>query len=107
MVTLNQVLKWLATALDAARNDSGDGDGATTALSYRRLLVRGTVPVDGARVLVITDNFGFSGDGWLRHTRITSDGAEVVWEERDIGIPTGADWLPLEFVDWMKGGESR
>jgi hypothetical protein len=29
-----------------------------------------------------------------------------VWYEEDIGIPTGADWLPDGFIEWMKGGES-
>jgi hypothetical protein len=105
MVTLQDVLRWLGAALEAAQNDPGDGDGTTTATSNRRLQVRMRATPGHLVVEVTTDNYGFSGSGLRWHVRTTVDGAEVAWDEGDIGIPTGADWLPPGFVEWMKGGE--
>jgi hypothetical protein len=107
MVTLADVLGWLQAALDAAQNDQGDGDGTITALSYRRLQMSIIMIAPSYVVIkVITNNCGFSGHGTVLRERVTMDGAVVTWDERDIGIPTGADWLPEEFISWMKGGGS-
>jgi hypothetical protein len=46
-VTMRDVMAWLLAALESARNDPGDGNGATAALSYRHLWVRlGASPDD-------------------------------------------------------------
>jgi hypothetical protein len=105
-MTLQDVLKWAVVALDAARNDPGDGDGSTTALSYRKLDVTMAVNPTWPHVIVITGNRAFSGDSRRVHIRTTSDRVEVVWWEEDRGVPTGADWLPVEFISWMRGGEN-
>ena len=105
-VTLADVLGWLRAAMDAARNDPGDRDGFTSALSYRKLDVTIAVNPTWPHVIVVTSNCAFSGDFRRVHTRTTSDGVEVVWWEEDRGVPTGADWLPVEFISWMRGGEN-
>jgi hypothetical protein len=107
MVTLADVLKWIAAALEAARNDPGDGNDTITTLSYRRLDVTMAVNPTWPHIIVITGNRAFSGDSRRVHTRSTTDGVAVVWWEEDRGIPTGADWLSVEFISWMKGGESK
>ncbi len=106
MVMMWDVLRWLAAAMDAARNDPGDEGDTVTALSYRRLEVRLVASVGATWVEVYTRNTHFIGNERRVFTRTTSDGVEVRWNASDLGIPTGADWLPVGFVSWMKGGES-
>jgi len=104
-VLLADVLAWLREAMLAAEADPGDGDGTTTALSYRELKVDIAIETGGVRaVFVSTRNSEFRGGGWRYHRALTKDGVVVNWEE-ELGVPTGADWLPVEFVEWMKGGE--
>jgi hypothetical protein len=104
-VLLKDVLSWLREAMRAAKADPGDGDGATTALSYRKLAVDITIETGGVTVVFVrTRNDGFIGGRWHYHRALTADGVIVKWEEQDLGIPTGADWLPREFVEWMRGG---
>jgi len=107
MVTLADVLRWIAAAMDAAREDWGDGDGSITALSYRRLEVTFAASPGHLRVEVVTWNREFAGGGRREYGRTTAGGVEVRWNADDAGIPTGADWLPPEFIFWMKGGETR
>jgi hypothetical protein len=106
-VTLADVLRWVAAAMDAAREDHGDGEGATTALSYRRLEFTLVAGPGYVRVEVITWNREFAGSWRREYARTTDDGVEVRWNSDDQGIPTGADWLPEEFISWMKGGETE
>jgi hypothetical protein len=102
-VTLADVLRWLRDVLDAAREDRGDeGD----ALNYRRLEFTLAASPGRVRVEVVTWNREFSGGGRREYARTTDDGVEVRWNSDDQGIPTGADWLPREFIEWMKGGEN-
>jgi hypothetical protein len=103
-VTLQDVLTWLRAAMGAAREDRGNGDGTATALSYRRLEFTLAASPGQVRVEVVTWNRGFSGGGRREYARTTDDGVEVRWNSDDQGIPTGADWLPVEFVEWMKEG---
>lgn len=51
---------------------------------------------------VITRNREFAGYGGKTFYAVTHDGVEVEWRAEDEGIPTGADWLPQEFVEWMR-----
>jgi hypothetical protein len=103
-VTMQDVMDWLLAALDAARNDPGDEGDTVTARSYRKLDVTMAVNPTWPHVIVITGNRAFSGDFRRVHTRTTSDGVEIVWWEEDRGVPTGADWLPEEFISWMREG---
>jgi len=103
---MRDVMDWLRAAVDAAREDPGDGDGTVTALSYRRLEFTLAASPGQVRVEVVTWNRGFTGGGRRECGRTTADGVEVRWNADDIDIPTGADWLPREFIEWMKGGES-
>jgi hypothetical protein len=106
-IKLANVWAWIQAALEAAQADGGDGEGTTTALPYRfiRVWVRATC---GHLVLhVSTGNYEFSGSGVKQHVRFTTDGAEIIWTEGDIGIPTGSDWLPCDFVSWMKGTNEK
>ena len=105
-VTLAKVLEWLRAAMEAATRDLGDAEGTITALSYRELQVAINTETGGLSIYVRTHNREFTGYAKRTHYAITSDGAEVEWREEDIGIATGADWLPREFVEWMKGGGS-
>jgi hypothetical protein len=105
-VTLATVMEWLRAAMDAARNDPGDEGGTITALSYRRLEVTFAASPGNLRVEVVTWNREFAGGGRREYSRTTVDGVEVRWNADDLGIPTGADWLPQEFIEWMKGGEN-
>jgi hypothetical protein len=102
-VLLADVLKWLKEAIEAAYAPS-DSEGAITPLRYRELAVEFVVRAGDATVRITTHNAGYIGQEDRVHRAITHDGAKVTWEERDVGIPTGADWLPREFVEWMKGG---
>jgi hypothetical protein len=105
-VVLADVLGWLREAMLAAKADPGDGEGATTALSYRELRADIAIETGGVTAIFVrTRNSGFLGGKWRTHRAITGDGVVVKWEEQDLGIPTGADWLPREFVEWMRGGE--
>jgi len=104
-VTLADVLRWVAAAMNAAREDRGDEGGATTALSYRRLEVTLAAGPGHVRVEVITWNREFTGGGRREYGRTTDDGIEIRWNSDDQGIVTGADWLPEEFISWIKGGE--
>jgi hypothetical protein len=106
-VTMQDVMRWLRAAVDAAREDRGDGDGTVTALSYRRLEFTLATGLGQVRVEVVTWNRGSSGGGRREYARTTDDGVEVRWNSDDQEIPTGADWLPEGFISWMKGGESR
>jgi len=106
-VTLQDVLKWVVAALDAARNDPGDEGGTITALSYRRLEVTFAASPGNLRMEVVTWNSEFAGGGRREYGRTTVDGVEIRWNADDLGIPTGTDWLPVEFVSWMKEGETR
>jgi len=106
-VTLRDVLAWLRAALDAAREDPGDGNGTVTALSHRRLEFTLTASPGQVRVEVITWNREFSGGERREYARTTNDGVEVRWNSDDQGIPTGADWLPEEFISWMMEGEGE
>ncbi len=103
-VLLQDVLRWLQAAMEAAKADPGDAEDAFTALSYRELRVRINVGTGNVDVHVLTRNWGFAGNGEKVYHAITDDGVIVKWEERDRGIPTGADWLPEDFVNWMRGG---
>ncbi len=103
-VLLRDVLAWLQAAMEAAKADPGDGEGATTALSYRELRVDIMAETGGVTAIFVrTRNSGFTGNGWRTHRAFTADGAVVKWEE-ELGIPTGADWLPEDFVSWIRGG---
>jgi hypothetical protein len=102
-VLLKDVLVWLGKAIEAAQADRGDEGGATTALSYRELRADIAVETGGVvGVFVRTRNSEFSGNVWRTHRAVTADGVVVKWEE-ELGVPTGADWLPWEFKDWMRG----
>jgi len=103
-VLLANVLKWLKQAIEAAQQDLGDTEGTISALSYRELRVYVHVDREGTHVHIITRNSGFAGNGERTHHATTHDGVEVEWEAQDLGIPTGADWLPVEFVEWMRKG---
>ena len=105
-VTLQDVLKWIAAAMDAARNDPGDEGETITALSYRRLEVALVASPGNLRVEAVTWNKEFVGGGRKEYGRTTVDGVEVRWNADDLGIPTGVDWLPVGFVSWIKGGET-
>jgi len=105
-VTLADVLEWLRAAMDAARNDPGDGEGTLTPSSYRRLEVTLAAGPGHVHVEVITWNWEFTGGGRKEYSRTTDDGIKIRWNSDDQGIVTGADWLPVEFVEWMKGGET-
>jgi hypothetical protein len=101
-VVLADVLGWLRVAMQAAKADPGDGEG-TTALSYRELRADITIESGGTTAIFVrTRNGEFSGYGWRTHRAFTADGVVVKWEEQ-LGVPTGADWLPWEFIDWMRG----
>jgi hypothetical protein len=101
-VTLADVLGWLRAAMDTARNDQGDEGDTITALSYRRLEVALVASPGYLRIEVVTWNREFAGGGRREYSRTTVDGVEVRWNADDLGIPTGADWLPVEFISWMK-----
>jgi len=103
-VTLAEVLAWIGQALEAARRDPGDGEGGTTAISYRELRVTFVAEPGESYVYVRTRNWEFSGSGEKTYRAVTDDGVEVRWYAEDIGIPTGADWLPGEFIAWMRAG---
>ena len=102
LVKFSDVWAWILNALEAAQADEGDGEGTTTALSYRYIRMR--VRADCGRLVlhVSTGNYEFSGSGVKQYVCFTADGAEVILTEGDIGIPTGSDWLPRDFVSWMK-----
>jgi hypothetical protein len=103
-VLVKDVVRWLLAAIEAAEEDPGDTGGTTTALSYRELKADFAVHSGGiTHIFVRTRNDGFSGNEWRTHRNLTSDGVVVLWEEGDVGIPTGADWLPEEFRTWMRG----
>jgi len=101
-VRLVDVMGWVQDAVDAAQRDVGDAGCHITALSYRSLLVEFRAETGGASVFITTRNWGFSGCGEFVHRNTTSDGVEVVWQREDIGIPTGEDWLPRDFISWME-----
>jgi hypothetical protein len=104
-VMLEDVVRWLMEAFEKAKEDPGDAGGTTTALSYRELRADFAVHSGGiTHIFVRTRNDGFSGNEWRTHRNLTSDGVVVLWEEGDVGIPTGADWLPEEFKAWMRRG---
>jgi hypothetical protein len=105
-VLLKDVLAWLREAMEAAQADLGDAGGDYTALSYRDLTTTLTATTGDVVVYVNTRNREFTGYGEKVHRAVTYDGAEIIWREEDIGIVTGADWLPQDFVDWMRGGVS-
>jgi len=105
-VTLADVLRWVAAALDAARKDREDEGDTVNALSGRRLWVSMRASPGSLVVEVTTLNFAFSGSGSYVYDRTTADGVLVVWNERDVGVPNGADWLPSEFISWMMEGET-
>jgi hypothetical protein len=106
-VLLADVLRWLKEAMQAAEADPGDGDGTTTALSYRELRADIAIETGGvSAVFVRTRNSNFSGCGWRTHRALTKEGVVVKWEE-ELGVPTGADWLPQEFIDWMRGEHDK
>jgi len=105
-VVLADVLGWLRKAMEAAKADPGDGEGTATALSYRELRADIVIETGGVMAIFVrTHNSEFSGNGWRYHRAFTADSVVVKWEE-ELGVPTGADWLPQEFVEWMKGGKS-
>jgi hypothetical protein len=105
VVLLQDVLNWIWAALEAAREDHGDEGGTTTALSYRRLEVTLAAMPGHPRVEVVTWNTEFTGDRRREWGRTTDDGIEVRWNDADRGIPTGADWLPWEFISWITGAK--
>jgi hypothetical protein len=103
-VVLADVLGWLREAMLAAKADPGDGEGTTTALSYRELKADIVIETGGVvAILVSTRNSEFRGGGWRYYRAITCDNVEVNWEQ-ELGVPTGADWLPWDFIEWMRGG---
>jgi len=100
-VVLADVLGWLREAMQTAKADPGDGGSTITALSYRQLAVDITVETGGVTtILLSTRNSEFRGGGWRYHRALTADGVVVNWE-REMGVPTGEDWLPQEFVEWV------
>jgi hypothetical protein len=101
-VLLRDVIAWLRTAMEAAQQDLGDAGGDYTALSYRELRTTFAVETGNVYVYVITRNREFAGYGEKTFYAVTHDGVEVEWRAEDEGIPTGADWLPQEFVEWMR-----
>jgi len=102
-VVLADVLEWLREAMQAAKADPGDTGDTITALSYRELAVDITIETGGvAAIFVRTRNSGFSGGEWRYHRTLTADNVVVKWEE-ELGVPTGAEWLPWDFIDWMRG----
>jgi len=104
-VVLADVLGWLREAMMVAKADPGDITDTVTALSYRELRADIAIETGGvAAVFVRTRNSEFGGNGWRYHRAFTADSVMVKWEE-EIGVPTGADWLPREFVEWMRGGK--
>jgi hypothetical protein len=107
MVTMDQVLRWVAAALDAAQRDPGYGKGVATDLSCRRLEVTLSARPGAIRVEVVTWNKAEAAGAPRReYARTTADGIEVRWNATDSASPTGAYWLPVEFVEWMKGGST-
>ncbi len=102
-VLLKDVLKWLKQAMKEAERDPGDTGDTITALSYRKLKVDTAIETGGvASLFVRTHNTEFRGGEWRTHRAVTKDGVIVLWEE-ELGVPTGAEWLPWEFIDWMRG----
>ncbi len=102
-VSLKDVLAWLQAAMEAAQADPGDGKGTITALSYRELRADIAIETGGVTAIFVrTRNSEFSGSGWRYHHALTADGVVVKWE-REMGVPTGEEWLPWEFVEWMRG----
>ena len=104
---MQDVLKWIAAAMDAACNDPGNEGDTVTTFSGRCLWVSMLTSPGSLMMEVTTLNFSFSGRAHYIYDRTTVDGAVVIWNERDVGVPTGADWLPQEFIKWMKGSETR
>ncbi len=103
-VWLKDVLKWLRQAIKEAERDPGDTGDTITALSYRRLGADIAIETGGVSSLFVrTYNAEFRGGEWRTHRAVTKDGVIVLWEE-EVGVPTGAEWLPREFIDWMRGG---
>jgi hypothetical protein len=102
-VTVKDVLGWIHEAMEAAQADPGDTGGTTTALSYRELRVDFGVETGGITfIFVRTRNDGFTASGRHTYRAVTHDGAVVLWE-RELGVPTGEDWLPEAFKAWMQG----
>jgi len=100
-VTLAKVLEWLRAAMEAAQSDPGDAGGNFTALSYRELRVEFVTETGGVHVLITTRNREFPGYEERIYRATTEDGVEVTWRA-ELGVPTGASWLPWEFFDWMR-----
>jgi hypothetical protein len=100
-VTLAKVLEWLRAAMEAAQADPGDTGGNFTALSYRELRVEFVTETGGLSVYMTTRNREFSGYEERIYHAITEDGVEVTWRA-ELGVPTGASWLPWEFFDWIR-----
>ena len=98
-MTSDEVWRLLEVASQNKDADPGDGGGTTTALSYRILRYG---EVEGS-ISIHTYNSGFSGHGCQLWHRTTSDRCPVVWREDDLGIVTGAEWLPEELVLWLQG----
>jgi len=100
-VLLKDVLAWLKAAFEEAKADPGDAGGNFTALSYRELRVEFVTEAGGLSVYVTTRNREFSGYEERIYHAITEDGVEVTWKA-ELGVPTGASWLPWEFFDWIR-----
>jgi hypothetical protein len=106
--TIHDVFRWLADALAKAKEDKT----RDYYLSFRELRISVVYTGDVVRVAVGAGNRAFLGAA-KRYRRMTTDGAEVVltwyfgWNDLVARVPTGADWLPEEFVRWMKEGEVR
>jgi len=110
--TIHDVFRWLADALAKAK----EGKTRDYYLSFRELRISAEYTGDVVRVAIGVGNRAFLGAA-QQYRRMTTDGVEVVltwyfnwdglWDDLVARIPTGADWLPEEFVRWMKEGEVR
>jgi hypothetical protein len=89
-VTVGQVLEWIRQALEVAERDEEGGRG---------IWIEPTPHL----IFIVTYSDLDSTETQRSYHRITRDGVGVVWEELDIGLPTGADWLPEDFKKWLRG----
>jgi hypothetical protein len=90
VVTVRQVLEWIKRALEAAEVDEEGGRGIWIE------------PTPHSILIATYSDLGSTEENRSHH-RITKDGVAVAWEELDIGLPTGADWLPEDFKRWLRG----
>jgi hypothetical protein len=100
--TLNEVIGWLMAALEAARADAGGEEGRRLSVTFYASSGR----VDNVEVVTWNLLRRPPGPRW-EYGRETSDGAFVVWVTDPLGIPSGVEWLPEDFVRWIMGERWR